>query len=133
MFQLIRWVSGVLRTMFKTLTDAVDEKLASIALVLAHVEQGDGTVDLRELGQHLTDAMGLFQRNPGIEAAADDLYAATAALVADSAPRSQPMARKLRLFKDAQRRFTNRLTAAMERIGPYEHLVVPVFRLRQAA
>jgi hypothetical protein len=119
--------------MFKSLTDAVDEKLASIALVLARMEQGGGAADLRELARHLMDAMRLFQRNPGIEAAADDLYAATAALVADSTPQSQPMARKLRLFKEAQLRFTSRLTGAAERVGPYEHLVVPVLSLRQAA
>ncbi len=119
--------------MFKTLTDAVDEKLASIARVLAPMEQGGGSVDLRELTRHLMDAMGLFQRNPGIEAAADDLYAATAALVADDAPRLQPMARKLRLLKEAHRRFAGRLTAATERVGPYEHLVVPVLPFQQAA
>jgi len=118
---------------FKVLADAVDEKLAAIAVLLAQVEQGDGTVDLRELARHLMEAMRLFQRNPGIEAAVDDLYAAAGALVADSAPRSQPMARKLRLFKDAKRRFTSRVTAAMERVGPYEYLVVPVFQFRQAA
>src|ERR687894_2424236 len=104
---------------FKDLADAVDEKLAAIALLLAQVEQGGWTVDLRELARHLMDAMRLFQRNPGIEAAADDLYAATAALVADSTPQSQPMARKLRLFKEAQLRFTSRLTGAAERVGPY--------------
>lgn len=114
---------------FKVLADAVDEKLASIALVFARMEQG-GSADLRELAAHLMDAMALFQRNPGIEAAADDLYAATAALLADSTPQSQPMARKRRLFKEAHLRFTSRLMGAAERLGPYEHLVVPV---RQAA
>ena len=118
---------------FKVLADAVDEKLAAIALLLAQVEQGGGTVDLPKLARHLMDAMRLFQRNPGIRAAADDLYVATAALVADSRPRSQPTARQLRLFKEAHRRFTSRLTGAAERVGPYEYLVVPVFPLHQAA
>jgi len=118
---------------FKVLADAVDEKLAAIALVLAKMEQGGGTVDLRELARHLIDATRLFQRNPGIEAAVDDLYAATAALVADSTPGSQPMARKLRLFNEAHRRFTSRLAGAAERVGPYEYLVVPVFPPHQAA
>ena len=95
---------------FKVLADAVDEKLAAIALVLAQAEQGDGMVDLPKLARHLMDAMRLFQRNPGIRAAADDLYVATAALVADS-----------------------RLTGAAERVGPYEYLVVPVFPMHQAA
>src|SRR3712207_2025856 len=107
---------------FKVLADAVDDKLAAIACVLAQTEQGSGTVDLRELARHLIDAMRLFQRNPGIEAAADDLYAATAALVADTTPGSQPTARKLRLFKEAHRRFASRLTGAADRVGPYEYL-----------
>jgi hypothetical protein len=115
---------------FKVLADAVDEKLASIALVFAQMEQSSESADLRALAAHLMDAMALFQRNPGIEAAADDLYAATAALIADSAPQSQPMARKRRLFKEAHLRFTSRLMGAAERLGPYEHMVVPV---RQAA
>ena len=118
---------------FKVLSDAVDEKLAAIALVLAQMEQGSGPADLRALARQLMDAMHLFQRNPGIDAAADDLYAATAALVADSTPRSLPMARTLRLFKEAHRRFASRLSGAAERVGPYEHLVVAVFPRQQAA
>jgi hypothetical protein len=43
------------------------------------------------------------------------------------------MARKLRLLKEAHRRFAGRLTAATERVGPYEHLVVPVLPFQQAA
>ena len=117
---------------FKVLADAVDEKLAAIALVLAQAEQGVGTADLPKLARHLMDAMRLFQRNPGIRAAADDLNVATAALVADSRPRSQPTARQLRLFKEAHRRLTTRLISAAERVGPYEYLVVPVFPRHQA-
>ena len=118
---------------FKNLAEAVDEKLALIALILARIEQGSGSSDLRELGQHLIDAMRLFPRNPGIEAAADDVYGAAAALVADSTVRSQPVARKLRLLKEAHLRFSSRLSTAVERTGRYEHLVVPAFSIRHAA
>jgi hypothetical protein len=118
---------------FKILVEAVDEKLASIASILTRIEEGGDTEDLRNLGLHLIDAMGLFQRNPGIEAAADDLHAAAAALIMDSAARSQPVVRKLRIFKDAHLRFRNRLGGAAERVGPYEHLVVQVYPMRQAA
>jgi hypothetical protein len=118
---------------FKILAEAVDDKLASIAPILTRLEQEGESLDLRDLGQHLIDAMGLFQRNPGIEAAADDLYAAAAALVMDSTVRSQPIARKLRLLKEAHLRFRNRLVSAAERVGPYEHLVVEVLPVRQAA
>jgi hypothetical protein len=118
---------------FKNLVEAVDDKLASIASILVSLEQGSGSVELRDLAQHLIDAMGLFQRNPGIDAAADDLYAAAAALVADRMVGSQPLVRKIRLFKDAHLRFRSRLLAAAERVGPYEHLVVQVPSVREAA
>jgi hypothetical protein len=118
---------------FKNLAEAVDEKLAWIGPVLARIEQGGRNADLRELAQHLIDAMRLFPRNPGIEAAADDLYGAAAALVTDSTARSQPIARKLRLLKEAHLRFSSRLGSAVERTGRYEHLVVPAFPVRQAA
>jgi hypothetical protein len=118
---------------FRNLAEVVDEKLASIAPILADIEQGGGSADMRDLGRHLVEAMNLFQRNPGIEAAADDLYGAAAALMMDSKVNSQPVARKLRLFKEAHRRFHNRLIGAAERVGPYEHLVVEVFPARQAA
>ncbi len=100
---------------FKIPAEAVDEKLSLIAPVVVRMEQGGGSADLRDLGQLLIDTMGLFQRNPGIEAAADDVYAAAAALVADSTVRSQPIVRKLRLFKEAHVRFRNRLVGAAER------------------
>ncbi len=118
---------------FKILAEAVDEKLALIAPVLTRIENGGGRADLRDLGRHLIDAMSLFQRNPGIEAAADDLYAAAMALVADTNANCQPTARKLRLVKEAHLRLRSRLEKAAERIGPYEFLVVPEFPSRQAA
>lgn len=118
---------------FKILAEAVDEKLALIAPVLTRIEQGGGSADLRDLRLHLIDAMTLFQRSPGIEAAADDLYAAAAALVADNTARSQPMARKQRILKEAHHRLRDRLESSAERVGPYEHLVVPVFPTRCAA
>ncbi|GEO14049.1 hypothetical protein [Microvirga aerophila] len=118
---------------FKNLAEAVDEKLAAIVPVLARIEQIGGSADLRDLGRHLIDAMNLFQRNPGIEAAADDLYGAAGALVTDSTVRAQPIARQLRLLKEAHLRFSSRLVGAVERAGRYEHLVVPAFPVRRAA
>ena len=75
--------------MFKILTDAVDEKLSLIAPVLREIEQGGQGTDLRDLGSHLVRALRLFERNPGIEAAADDLYAAAVALVGENMSFSQ--------------------------------------------
>jgi hypothetical protein len=118
---------------FKILTDAVDENLALIAPVLCRIEQGGQTGDLRDLAGHLVRALRLFERNPGIEAAADDLYAAAAALVGENTTLPRPTARGRRLLKDTHMRFRSRLEAAADRVGPYEYLVVPDFPLRQAA
>jgi hypothetical protein len=119
--------------MFKILTDAVDEKLALIAPVLRKIEQGDQRADLSDLRSHLVRALRLFERNPGIAAAADDLYAAAAALVRENTELSQPSARGRRLLKEAHVRFCSRLEAAADRVGPYEYLVVPDYPIRQAA
>jgi hypothetical protein len=118
---------------FKILTAAVDEKLALVATVLRTVEQGGQSADLRDLASHLVRALRLFERNPGIEAAADDLYAAAAALVGENTMLSQSTARGRRLLKEAHMRFCSRLEAAADRVGPYEYLVVPDYPTRQAA
>ncbi len=119
--------------MFRILTDAVDEKLALIAPVVRQIEQGGQSADLRDLANQLVRALRLFERNPGIEAAADDLYAAAAALVGRSTKLSHPAARGRRLLKEAHVRFCSRLEAAADRVGPYEYLVVPDYPIRQAA
>ncbi len=119
--------------MFKILTDAVDEKLALIAPVLRRIEQDGQSADLLDLCSHLIRALRLFERNPGIEAAADDLYAAAAALVGENMRPSQPSARGRRLLKDAHLRFCSRLEAAAGRLKSYEYLVVPDLSVRQAA
>ena len=119
--------------MFKLLTDAVDEKLALIAPVLGRIEEGGHAADLRDLRSYLVRALRLFERNPGIEAAADDLYAAAAARVGENTKQLQPSARERRLLKDAHLRFCSRLEAAADRVRPYEYLVVPDSPFRQAA
>src|SRR4051794_22322772 len=95
--------------MFKILTDAVDEKLALIAPVVRKIEQSGQSADLRDLASHLVRALRLFERNPGIEAAADDLYAAAAALIRENTTRLQPTTRGRRLLNDANLRFRKRL------------------------
>jgi len=119
--------------MFRILTEAVDEKLALIAPVVRQIEQGGQSADLRDLANQLVRALRLFERNPGIEAAADDLYVAAAVLVGENTRLSHPAARGRRLLKEAHVRFCSRLEAAADRVGPYEYLVVPDYPIRQAA
>ena len=97
-------------------TDIVSEKLALIAPTVKAIEFGGDLPYLREvrilLRQHLASLVVLFDRDPGLDAATADLYAAAAAIVQDTALASQPLARKRRLLKEAQTRFQERIATA---------------------
>jgi hypothetical protein len=100
----------------KRFTDRIEEKLALIVPTLNTIAFGGDQPYLCELQtllrQHLISLVGLFERDPGLDAATADLYAAAAAIVQDTALASQPLARKRRLLKEAQERFHGRIAAA---------------------
>jgi hypothetical protein len=100
----------------KGITDAIEEKLALISPTLNAIEFGGDQSHLRELQtllrQRLASLVVLFERDPGLDAATADLYAAAAAIVQDTTLASQPLARKRRLLKEAQARFQERIAAA---------------------
>lgn len=106
----------------KTFEETITERSAAIELIVNLIAQKGGETDLHDLRVLLIDIMGLVRRNPGIESAADDLYAAAAALVKDNSLSLQPIARKLRLLKDARERFCCRLAGATERGGAGQEL-----------
>ena len=54
----------------------------------------------------------LFERDPGLDAATTDLYAAAAAMVQDTPTAAQPLARKRRLLNEVQTRFLERTATA---------------------
>jgi hypothetical protein len=115
------------------LARTIDERLAFIDPIVDALEQGGGESDLRDLRLLLIDTIGLLKRDPGIEAAAEDLYAAAAALVSDSAASSQPIARKLRLLRSAHARLRERLAGAAERVGPQDRPKLQGFAALYAA
>jgi hypothetical protein len=92
--------------------NAIDEMLEKVEPILAAIQQGRGETELHNLQRQLIDLMALVERDPGIEAATGDLYAAAEALVVDRVVCSQPMARKLRLLVGAHQRFRDRLFTA---------------------
>jgi hypothetical protein len=100
----------------KRFTDTIEEKLALISPTVKAIEFGGDQPYLHELQtllkQHLTSLVVLFERDPGLDAATADLYAAAAAVVNDTAMASQPLARKRRLLKEAQARFQERIVTA---------------------
>jgi hypothetical protein len=72
---------------------------------------------LRELEAFLLHTLGLVKRDPGLEIAAYDLYAAAAVIVASrSADASVVDVRPWRLLSDAARRFGERVQAAIPRV-----------------
>ncbi|WP_230533832.1 hypothetical protein [Microvirga roseola] len=101
----------------KTFAENVEERSAAIELVVTLILQEGREAGLHDLRVLLIDVMGLMKRDPGLESAADDLYAAAAALVKDSSSGLQPIARKLRLLKDARERFCSRLSDVGSRSG----------------
>jgi hypothetical protein len=100
----------------KRFTETIEEKLALITPTLNAIEFGGDQAYLRELQtllrQHLTSLVVMFERDPGLDAATTDLYAAAAAVVNDTTIASQPLARKRRLLKEAQTRFQERIATA---------------------
>ena len=100
----------------KSLTDNIQEKLTLIAPILSSIEAGGDQPYLRELQtllrQHLASLLTLFERDPGLDAATTDLYAAAAAIVNDTTALSQPIARKRRLLREAHIRFQERVSMA---------------------
>ena len=97
-------------------TDTIEEKLAFISPTVKAIEFGGELPYLLELQtllrQRLASLVVLFERDPGLDAATADLYAAAAAVVNDTTAALQPLARKRRLLKEAQARFQERISTA---------------------
>jgi hypothetical protein len=90
-------------------SSALEEMLASIAHVLLRIRaQEDAEAELHTLRAHLLDLLQLVERDPGIEAASDDLYAVAKEIAfgADRGPRMS------RLSNEAFLRLRDRLGSA---------------------
>jgi hypothetical protein len=101
-----------------TIAQTISERIGAVRVVvnlIAQTGRGDHLNDLRVL---LINTMSLLKRDPGIEAAVDDLYAAAAVLVKDASAGIQPSARSLRLLLSSSDRFCGRLMTAADRNGP---------------
>jgi hypothetical protein len=96
--------------------EAIQEKMNAIEGTLKAILSGGDEGYLRELQgllqKNLSGLLGLFDRNPGLDAATADLYGAAAAIVSDMDVESQPLARKRRLLREAQARFGERIRLA---------------------
>ena len=95
---------------------SIQEKMDQIRGTLNAILSGGGEGYLRELQgllhKNLAGLLGLFDRNPGLDAATSDFYAAAAAIVSDMDAEAQPLARKHRLLRETQARFEERIRLA---------------------
>jgi len=102
----------------KAITQTINERVEAVKKVVNLIAQAGRGDDLHDLRVLLINTMSLLKRDPGIEAAVDDLYASAAVLVRDASAGTPPAARSLRLLLSASDRFCTRLMAALDRIGP---------------
>jgi hypothetical protein len=95
------------------LTEAVQEAMSTIEGILSQLERTpDSEGGLGDLRSQILSILWLVERDPGIEAAADDLFNAAAALVrvvddGDSGVRHK------RIMNEANVRFRERLRTAL--------------------
>jgi hypothetical protein len=101
-----------------TIAQKISERIEAVKKVVNLIAQAGRGGDLHDLRVLLINTMSLLKRDPGIEAAVDDLYAAAAALVQDASTGTPPSARSLRLLLSASDRFAARLSTAADRIAP---------------
>ena len=92
---------------------ALADLLAQVERAALTFEQGGREIDLHDLRGALIDVLSLIERDPGIEAATEDLYDAAAAFRPDVTA-STPLARRLRLLGEARLRYRERLAGARQ-------------------
>ncbi|MBZ6078579.1 hypothetical protein, partial [Microvirga puerhi] len=87
----------------------LDEKITQIEQIAAAIAEDAEDGELRELRNVLLGIAGVIERDPGIEMASDDLYAAASVAVSDSISGTRPYMRKRRLLESASCRLVGRL------------------------
>jgi hypothetical protein len=73
-----------------------------------------GEAGLRQLGAFLIDALCSVDRDPALQLAAEDLYAAAKVIVGERRTGKEPDPRRRRLLSDAERRFSARFKLSLE-------------------
>jgi hypothetical protein len=96
----------------------MQDTLEYVERALARIEKGDGAeTEVHNIRAYLVNTLELTERDPGVEAAADDLYATAAAFAAGHGqPDHSPERRDRRLLREAFLRLRDKLADA----GPSE-------------
>ncbi len=96
-----------------TFAAILEDRLKQVEDAVALVEQGHGrTVELDTVRGNLIDILELVERNPGIEAAADDLYDIAARTVVGNVRERQQSDRGRRVLREGLMRLQERLSTA---------------------
>ena len=96
-----------------TFAAILEDRLEHIEAAVAVIEKGEGgRPELDGLREHLIGILDQVDRNPGIEAAADDLYEVAARTVVENASERERIARDRRILREAALRFRDRLGTA---------------------
>jgi len=114
MARLMTWRRSVAAHDPSTFAEIFEDRLKHVESAVAVIEQGEGhRPELDSLRVHLIDILDVIERNPGIEAAADDLYEIAARAVTGSARERSSVSRERRIVREAALRLTDRLTSAL--------------------
>ncbi len=96
-----------------TFAAILEDRLKQVEDAVGRIEQGDGrAAELDTVRSNLIDILELVERNPGVEAAADDLYDMAAGTMAANALERQQTSRGRRVLRDALIRLKERLATA---------------------
>jgi hypothetical protein len=93
----------------KSFAETIRERTAAVEVVAETIEEEGREQDLRDLRILLINTMSLLKRDPGVEAAVDDLYGAARVIVKDVAAGVHPVPRNIRLLRSALARFSERV------------------------
>ena len=95
--------------MIRSLHDTLEESLEFIQRALDRIRAGDNAdAELHNVRAYLVNVLELVERDPGVEAASDDLYQVATVLAGGS----DKGTRRSRLLDEAFLRFRDRLASA---------------------
>ncbi len=114
----------------KSFAETIRERVAAVEVVAEAIAEHGRETDLRDLRVLLINTMSLLSRDPGVEAAVDDLYAAAREIVNDAAAGVHPVIRNVRCLRGALVRFSERVPVVSGLSEPEE---APRFRGLEAA
>jgi len=97
----------------KSFAETIHERVAAIEVVAEAIAGQGQETDLRDLRVLLVNTMSMLSRDPGVEAAVDDLYAAARAIVMDAAAGTHPVTKNVRLLRSALSRFSERVPVVL--------------------